>query len=352
MGADGGSIPTRRELVVVKKRDKVLERDVELALRWTNCALSSLSLREPIVACALGRMYNKEAILQLLLDRASFGEQGKVASHIRGLRDVTELKLTRLGGGSATTTTTTTTTAADTKANEPSASSSNPFAATPTATLAADGAVGADGRPIYYCPITHREMTGRYKFIFFRGCGCVISEQALREVSSDVCMVCSSPIGEFDTVTINPSAEEEEKLRANMLLRKNAGKAGLSSTNGTTAANGNGGASATANPVVRGEKRTADEDAVSTHNKSGRQSGVADVHGAPSAVTAAASSGGANPAARKPVGAALTAAGGAAAAAPAAKPATYGGMFSSLSSTTKAQPARSGSGVATTLLRR
>ncbi|GJP52677.1 hypothetical protein CLOM_g11770 [Closterium sp. NIES-68] len=37
---------------------------------WSACALTGEALREPIVACQLGRLYNRESVLQLLLWRA------------------------------------------------------------------------------------------------------------------------------------------------------------------------------------------------------------------------------------------------------------------------------------------
>lgn len=80
MGCDGGTIPTRGELVKEKKRDVKLDpkigldakvsldpRTLSLGLRnlldlrqqWKTCKLSSAPLKEPVVACELGRLYNK-----------------------------------------------------------------------------------------------------------------------------------------------------------------------------------------------------------------------------------------------------------------------------------------------------
>ncbi|KNC75535.1 hypothetical protein SARC_11941 [Sphaeroforma arctica JP610] len=75
MGADGGTIPTRGELVKVKKKKVLLDKDYDLESKWLRCALSAQHLREPIVACPLGRLFNKEAVIGFLLDRGSYADQ-------------------------------------------------------------------------------------------------------------------------------------------------------------------------------------------------------------------------------------------------------------------------------------
>ena len=71
MGGDGGSIPTRDELVRTKKRGEQKDKDFDRLHRWSNCALTQEPLRRPIIACQLGRMYNKQTILEFLLDSKS-----------------------------------------------------------------------------------------------------------------------------------------------------------------------------------------------------------------------------------------------------------------------------------------
>ena len=75
MGCDGGSIPRRDEMVKLKKKaQKVVyasrirnmyvftayiriqaDKDMELQARWKYCALSGEELKQPVVACELGR---------------------------------------------------------------------------------------------------------------------------------------------------------------------------------------------------------------------------------------------------------------------------------------------------------
>ena len=55
MGGDGGSIPRRVELVRSRKKKETAEKIAVDAAKWKHCALSQQPLRQPIVACQLGR---------------------------------------------------------------------------------------------------------------------------------------------------------------------------------------------------------------------------------------------------------------------------------------------------------
>lgn len=72
MGADGGSIPRRDELVKTKRaRNPDAEKEQEEArvrARWTRCALTLVPLCTPVaVDKALGYMFNKDALIRALL---------------------------------------------------------------------------------------------------------------------------------------------------------------------------------------------------------------------------------------------------------------------------------------------
>lgn len=96
-------------------------------------------------------LYNKEAVLLALLDKSSMPE---IASHVRSLKDVTELKLT------------------PNPSYEPSEKAS----------------AASNGRTArFVCPVSGLEMSGRHRFVFLRGCGCVFAEKALKEVPSENC---------------------------------------------------------------------------------------------------------------------------------------------------------------------
>jgi hypothetical protein len=189
MGGDGGSIPGRQDLVRLKKRKQVAEKNEELAAIWRHCAISQEQLRLPIVACEKGRLYNKETLLEFLLEK----QESEVASHVSSLKDVKELKLTL-----------------------------NP------AYKAENGFVGGDyvdhGNAMFICPVIGLEMNGRWRFVFFWNCGCVVSEKAVQEVKGDNCHRCGNPYHPNDVILINGSAEEMEELEAKMNERRLAAK--------------------------------------------------------------------------------------------------------------------------------
>lgn len=166
MGCDGGSIPKRQELVKQKKKPEQKDRDAELASKWKHCALSQERLRKPIVACPLGRLYNKEAIIKFLLDKDESGK--RVAGHVRSLKDVVELKLTE-------------------KQPEDQVRSNR---------VEQSGQLVELAESPYICPVVGLEMNGKYKFVYFRSCGCVLSERAIKEVKSDTCHKCGESITE------------------------------------------------------------------------------------------------------------------------------------------------------------
>ena len=67
MGCDGGSIPHRSELVKTKSKNPIVDTTLKLTSLWFLCHLSKEPLASPIVSCGLGKLYNKEAILEYLV---------------------------------------------------------------------------------------------------------------------------------------------------------------------------------------------------------------------------------------------------------------------------------------------
>ena len=122
MGNDGGSIPDRRDLVRSKPKVRqhvariwflqltritgrasgqsesspsgvVLLCTVQGQLSLLHNFTLSLTyiplqkaLREPIVSCALGKLYNKDAVLEYLLDKTAYGDGEEICGHIRTLK--------------------------------------------------------------------------------------------------------------------------------------------------------------------------------------------------------------------------------------------------------------------------
>ncbi|XP_038057450.1 replication termination factor 2-like [Patiria miniata] len=190
MGCDGGTIPRRDELVRLKKKPEQVDKNMERMAKWLHCAISQERLRQPIMACELGRLYNKESLLEYLLDKSTCDS----AQHIRGLKDVKELNMT-----------------------------SNP--AFEKSGQQKEDLYLENGTTQYICPVTGLQMNGHYKFCFLWECGCVLSEKALKEVKSDVCHKCGAAYDVDDAVIINGSPEEVDDLRSKMEDKRAKAKA-------------------------------------------------------------------------------------------------------------------------------
>ncbi|TKC39740.1 hypothetical protein EI555_021350 [Monodon monoceros] len=161
MGCDGGTIPKRHELVKGPKKVEKVDKNAELVAQWNYCTLSQEILRRPIVACELGRLYNKDAIIEFLLDKSSEKALGKAASHIKSIKNVTELRL-----------------------------SDNPAWEGDKGNTKGDKHDDLQ-RARFICPVVGLEMNGRHRFCFLRCCGCVFSERALKEIKAEVCHTVS-----------------------------------------------------------------------------------------------------------------------------------------------------------------
>ncbi|KAJ3410766.1 hypothetical protein HDV05_003268 [Chytridiales sp. JEL 0842] len=206
---DGGSIPKRHELVKTKSKDPTIDRNSQTVQKWNYCTLSKEPLKHPVVACRLGSLYNKERVIEFLLDRNAFGEGEKTAAHLNSIKDVITLNLT------------------------PNPSLNDK----PTSSVILGKIDEQNVVPQWVCPVTMKEMSGKYRFVFNVKCGCVLSEQAVKEVPSSTCLKCNEPYNsEEDLIPINSTIPAEietlksklEKLKveqAAALAAKKAAKA-------------------------------------------------------------------------------------------------------------------------------
>ncbi|XP_067935755.1 replication termination factor 2-like isoform X2 [Watersipora subatra] len=176
MGLDGGTIPTRGELVQVKKRPEQKDKAADTLHKWSNCTITQTPLHKPIVICQLGMLFNKSSILELLLGKST-ASKCKEMKHIESLRDVKELQLT-------------------------------------------DNMSKGESDAPYICPITGLEMNGKHKFICLWRCGCVLSERGMKEVKSMQCHKCGIDYTSTDIVIINPTDEEFDLIKSRMEQRK------------------------------------------------------------------------------------------------------------------------------------
>jgi len=189
MGCDGGTIPKRDELVKTKKKPEQKDKAAEANFRWQHCALSQAPLQQPEVACELGRIYNKDSVIEALLNKASAEEAPIMISHIKSLRDVKTLNLTE---------------------NLQWAEASQ----------VGDG-YNDNNKAQWICPISSQEMNGIFRFVFLWTCGCVFSEKAQKEIMVNECLKCQKPFTPADVIILNPTEEEEvESLRTKMEARR------------------------------------------------------------------------------------------------------------------------------------
>lgn len=189
MGCDGGTIPKRDELVRLKKKPEQKDRVAELSFRWQHCAISHEPLRKPIVACGLGRLYNKDTVIERLLDKTNKPES---ISHIKRLKDVKDIILTE-----------------------------NP--AYKAEDEKGDSRVDRQAAP-YICPISGLEMSGKFKFCFLWNCGCVLSERAIKQFQEKSCLKCQQPYTDDDIVIMNAAEQDLELMITRNKLRQKSNK--------------------------------------------------------------------------------------------------------------------------------
>ncbi|GMF12557.1 unnamed protein product [Phytophthora lilii] len=179
MGNDGGVIAVKRKFMRhanVKARGEKADQEALRLEKARTCALSSEPLQEPVVACRLGNLFNKQTVLEHLLAK-SMPERFQ---HITSLKDVVTCRVSRE------------------KEEE-----------------------GA----FWCCPITVAEFNGKQPFVVLFKCGCVLSERALKAVSTKECLVCGKPFEEQDVVTLLDEDQYEEKQKKLLQLKAEEKKA-------------------------------------------------------------------------------------------------------------------------------
>lgn len=69
------------------------------------------------------------------------------------------------------------------------------------------------------------EMNGKHKFCALWGCGCVISERAMKEVETDICHNCGEKFHPDDVIIINADDDDLVAMETNMKARRERAKA-------------------------------------------------------------------------------------------------------------------------------
>ncbi|OAL32108.1 hypothetical protein AYO20_08046 [Fonsecaea nubica] len=178
MGNDGGSIPTRRELVKEAARNPTAtelkdKQKEHLAHRWSTCPVSHKPLVKPIVSDYSGDLYNKDAIIQFLLPaEASSVDKQEYEKFIQGrinsLKDVVEVQ----------------------------------FEAEHDEKTKSDR---------WICPVTSKELGPNTKAVYLVPCGHAFSQEAIKEMKSEgKCVQCGTPYEERDVIPILPSTEQDK----------------------------------------------------------------------------------------------------------------------------------------------
>lgn len=182
MGNDGGSIPTRRELVKSAARAPTVSELKATALEslshaWTHDPLTSELLdMENVVSDWRGRLYNYESILKGLMPTGDDddttapalvdGESPELtfaSTGIKSLRDVVKLKFRRY---------------------------------TPP---------GTKGKEIWACPVSMKELGAATRAVYLVPCGHVFAEAAIKQIQEENCPECSEAFRSRDVIPILPT---------------------------------------------------------------------------------------------------------------------------------------------------
>lgn len=177
MGNDGGSIPTRRELV--KEAAKALTttqvkevQNEQQEYAWSHDPLTRKPLARPVVSDSAGILYNKDSIIEFLL--ADEGDAEKVEKdkvmegRVKGMKDVVEVQFEVLEGE-----------------RDGVGEGVN-----------GGGLGGGTGRrEVWVCPITGRELGPGSKAVYLVPCGHAFAGSVVKEVSGETCLQVSNASG-------------------------------------------------------------------------------------------------------------------------------------------------------------
>ncbi len=183
MGNDGGSIPTRRELVKEAARNPTSSELKETlkeaqAHRWSNCSVSHKPLVAPVVSDSAGVLYNKDAIIQYLLpaeatsiDKEEYAKilQGRVKS----LKDVVEVLFEN----------------------------------------------DKDHAGRWICPVTSKVLGPAVKAVYLVPCGHAFSQEAINEMKSEQCVQCNQTYETGNVIPVLPVGKEESIFLENRMGR-------------------------------------------------------------------------------------------------------------------------------------
>uniref|UniRef100_K3WKM7 Uncharacterized protein n=1 Tax=Globisporangium ultimum (strain ATCC 200006 / CBS 805.95 / DAOM BR144) TaxID=431595 RepID=K3WKM7_GLOUD len=179
MGNDGGVIAVKRKFMRhgnTKARSEKVSQEALRVQKAQTCAISEESLREPIVVCELGNLYNKQALLEHLLAKT----MPEKFQHIMSLKDVVTCRFSKQKADSTS----------------------------------------SNGASLFYCPVSMLEFNGKQPFVVVSTCGCVVSERSLKEVQTKECLVCGKSMDGAKLIALFLSDENYELKQKEILERK------------------------------------------------------------------------------------------------------------------------------------
>ena len=174
MGNDGGSIPTRRELVKEAAKNPSTAEVKELRQEqqgyfWSTDPISQEPLAQPVVSDSSGKLYNKSTILEYLVEGSRKEDAEKMTQGaVKSLKDVVEVKFEE-----------------------------DPEAPSSTKTQA------------WKCPVTGSRLGPQTKAVYLVPCGHAFSATAIKEVSGEKCLTCDTVYTSNDIIPILPLSDED-----------------------------------------------------------------------------------------------------------------------------------------------
>lgn len=205
------SIPKRRELIKEAARDPSTTQAKEIQSEqqehyWRHCALSNQPLSSPVVSDAVGKLYNKDAVLEALIVNGSNNAENKSkVDHISSLKDIVEVRFSSEEDSDGK--------------NERRSPASK-----------------------WVCPVTNKSLGPGVKAVYLVPCGHAFSENAVKEVAGDVCLEvrslnvcvngstaakifqCNEPYNPENVITILPiSNKDKDRLKSRILKLREQG---------------------------------------------------------------------------------------------------------------------------------
>lgn len=236
MGNDGGSIPTRRELVKEAARNPTIaqlkeSQNEQQEYQWSTDPISRQPLAQPVVSDSSGKLYNKDTILEYLVEGARKEDaERETKGAVKSLKDVVEVKFE----------------------------------------LDESDASGSAKKQAWKCPITGDRLGPGSKAAYIVPCGHAFSGSAIKEVSGEKCLTCDTEYASNDIIPINPMVDTEI---ARLILRsKTLQERGL--THSLKKA-----------PGSSKKRKKRDEQAVGANGDKAEEKGVSNKSSAPKAST-------------------------------------------------------------------